>query len=173
MKLAHRAFTAATAAAFALLGAAPAMAASDYLLRLDDIKDGVTTSTTVELASWSLGASNPTSIGSSGMSSGRRMHNPVRLEYPSADSGQVSVVTTARERGSGMATGRNACATGKHFPTAILTRRSEAWMLSDVTVSSCAADGMSFTYRTAQAVTATATQSADGRFSWNLKENVK
>ncbi len=48
--------------------------ASDYLLELDGIKgesqdDGH--KETIEIASWSLGASNPTTIGSSGLSAGK------------------------------------------------------------------------------------------------------
>jgi len=48
--------------------------ASDYLLDLGDVKgeskDDVHKET-IEVASWSLGASNPTSVGSSGMSAGK------------------------------------------------------------------------------------------------------
>ena len=48
--------------------------ASDYLLELDGVKgeskdDGH--KETIEIASWSLGASNPTSVGSAGMSAGK------------------------------------------------------------------------------------------------------
>lgn len=150
MKRSHRAVAVVTAASFALLSAAQTLAASDYLLKLDDIKGEVTTSTTIELASWSFGASNPTSVGSSGMSSGRRMHHPhVRLDSPLPENGQVSVVT-ARDAGSGMASGRSACATGKHFPKATLSLRDQRWTLTDVMVSSCASDGMTLSYRTAQ-----------------------
>ena len=48
--------------------------ASDYLLELDGVKgeskDDVHKET-IEIASWSLGASNPTSIGSAGLSGGK------------------------------------------------------------------------------------------------------
>lgn len=48
--------------------------ASDYLLELDGVKgeskDDVHKET-IEIASWSFGASNPTSVGSSGMSAGK------------------------------------------------------------------------------------------------------
>ena len=50
------------------------MAASDYLLELDGIKgesrDDVHKGT-IEIASWSLGASNPASVGNSGLSAGK------------------------------------------------------------------------------------------------------
>jgi hypothetical protein len=169
MKLAHRTFAAAVASV-SLLAAVPAMAASDYLLTLDDIKDGVTTTTTMELASWSFGASNPTSVGSSGMSSGRRMHKPIRLATPPAENGEVSVVT-ARERGSGMATGRAACAAGKHFPTATLSHRYHQWRLTEVTVSSCTTDGMTLTYRSAAAIAPAAEEAKISKSRSNIQNN--
>lgn len=52
-----------------LLAASPALASSDYLLELDNLPGEAAVSG--EVMSWSLGASNPTSIGSSGMSAGR------------------------------------------------------------------------------------------------------
>ena len=144
-------FIASAIAAFSVLTVAPAHAAqSDYLLTIDDVAaDGsVVPSTTIELASWSFGASNPTSVGSSGMSAGR---SAAPLTTPPLVDGQVTVVT-ARERGSGMATGRMGCATGKHFPKATLTNRRQSWVLQEVIVSSCAADGMTLSYRSATAV---------------------
>src|SRR3982074_2688137 len=122
MKVIHRSFAAATS--LILLAATPAMAASsDYLLTLDDLKDGASHPTTIEVASWSFGASSPTSVGASGMSAGRR------LTAPPASNGQVSVLS-AREASSGMATGRRACATGKHYASAILTNRAQSWKLA-------------------------------------------
>jgi hypothetical protein len=146
METTHRAFAAVTAVSLGLMAMVPALAASDYLLELDSVEGEVATKTTIELASWSFGASNPTSVGSSGMSSGRRQHQPVRVSTPVAENGSVSVVT-AREAGSGMATGRRACASGTHFPTATLSRGSQRWALTDVMVSSCASDGMTLSYR--------------------------
>ena len=150
MQRKHLVFGAVCAAALGLSAFGPAMAASDYLLELDGVEGEVATKTTMELASWSFGASNPTSVGSSGMASGRRQHQPIRLATPLPENGSVNIVT-ARDAGSGMATGRMACATGKHFPTATLRHGSERWTLTDVFISSCASDGMSLTYRTAHA----------------------
>lgn len=147
MQTIYRTLAAVTAVSLGLLTIVPALAASDYLLELDSIEGEVATKTTIELASWSFGASNPTSVGPSGMSSGRRQHQPVRLASPLADNGSVSVVTQ-RDAGSGMATGRSACATGKHFPTATLSHGSQRWALTEVMVSSCASDGMTLSYRT-------------------------
>jgi hypothetical protein len=145
MKRKHLAFAAVCAAALGLSAFGPALAASDYLLELDDVVGEVTTKTTIEVASWSFGASNPTSVGSSGMSSGRRQ---APLAAPPPSNGQVNVVT-AREAGSGMATGR--CAMGKHFASATLRHGSQRWALTGVMVSSCASDGMTISYRTAVA----------------------
>lgn len=130
-------------AAAAFLAPVSAHAASDYLLELDGVRGESKTS--IEVASWSLGASNPTSVGSSGMSAGRTVA-PSTL--PAAD-GSVRVVAP-RDQATGQASGqRTACATGKHFPTAILSSRRSAWALTDVMVSSCTSDGFVFTYRSA------------------------
>ncbi|MEO7914364.1 MAG: hypothetical protein ABIR23_03245 [Novosphingobium sp.] len=139
----------AAVAGLALTVSIPAFASSDYLLEIDDYAE-TGKPVTIEVQSWSWGASNPSSIGSSGMSAGRRMHKP-RLAQPLAAGGSVSVVT-AREAGSGMATGRRSCATGKHFPKATLTNKTQTWLLKDVVVTTCADDGMTLDYATAEAV---------------------
>ena len=79
-----RAILATAAAASALAISSAAFAATDYLLELDGVAGESAVSG--EVLSWSLGASNPTSIGSSGMSAGR--------------------VTSPRDAASGQATGR-------------------------------------------------------------------
>ena len=158
-------------AALLVLTAAPARAAqSDYFLTIDDIAaDGsVLPATTIELASWSFGASNPTSVGSSGMSAGR---SAAPLTAPPPFDGLVTVVT-ARERGSGMATGRRSCAAGKHFPKATLTHRRQSWVLQEVIVSNCAADGMTLSYRSATPVVAPAEDGAKiGKSRSNIQNN--
>jgi hypothetical protein len=146
-----RTLAAFAAASLGLLAIAPALAASDYLLELEGVEGESTVKTTIALDSWSFGASNPTSVGSGGMSSGRRQHSPIRLAAPLAENGSVQLVTAAREAGSGMATGRSACAAGVHFHKATLRHAGRYWILTDVTVSSCASDGMSLTYRTSVA----------------------
>lgn len=143
MKL--RLTAAATAIALAAISQS-GFAASDYLLKLEGV-EGVTPGT-IEVHSWSWGASNPTSVGSSGMSSGRVSNAP-------------------RDAASGMATGRRThlpfstlhaqseissfsisldgatpqavalCARGKHIPQAILTARGEDYELTDAYVGSC------------------------------------
>lgn len=62
-----------TATVALALVAAAAGAASDYLLEIDgiDAETGASSPQTIEIASWSWGASNPTSVGSSGLSAGK------------------------------------------------------------------------------------------------------
>lgn len=130
-----------------LLAPASAYAASDYLLELGGIEGEAKTS--IEILSWSWGASNAGSVGSGGLSSGRRTHEPIRSGEPLAADGSVRVLSP-RDAASGQATGRRtACTGGKHFPTAVLTSRREAWSLTGVTVSSCDSAGMTLSYRTA------------------------
>jgi len=72
------------ATAIALATAPNAYAASDYLLEIGGVTGEA--STPIEVNSWSFGASNPTSVGSSDMSAGR--------------------VAAPRDAASGLATGR-------------------------------------------------------------------
>lgn len=118
------------AAGLGLGASLPALAASDYLLQIEDYA-GPGKPATIELESWSFGATNP-----------------------SRAAGSVSVVT-ARDAGSGMATGRRACATGRHFPKAVLSNAKESWTLNHVTISGCPAGGMSLSYASAAKVTKT------------------
>lgn len=141
MKASHREILGCLGAGLTLLVCLPALAASDYLLEIDDYA-GPGKQIAIELQSWSWGASNPTSVGSGGMSSGR-------LTSPVLRDGQVAVVT-AREAGTGVATGKGSCAAGKHFPKATLTNRRQSWILTEVMISACATDGMTLSYKTAQ-----------------------
>lgn len=124
--------------------AGSAFASSDYLLQIEDYA-GPGKPGTIEIQSWSWGASNPTSVGSSGMSAGRASRP---LPTPLPVNGSVSVIG-AREASSGMATGRRACAMGKHFTHVILQARSENWALAGVAVAECSADIMRLTYTSA------------------------
>jgi hypothetical protein len=92
-----------------VLLAGPAIAASsDYLLELDGIKGEAASAgprQTIEISSFSWGVSNPTSVGSgsSGMSAGKVSVQD--LSVMRAPESPASVAT-ARERGSGMASGK-------------------------------------------------------------------
>lgn len=128
--------TLATASLAVMLMSSGAYAASDYLLELGDVKGesktkfggggGGGSGGQIEVQSFSWGASNPTSVGSSGMSAGKA------AAAPPAGPGTV-VVTTAG------ATAK--CATGKHFANAVLTARTGKYTLEDVTVTACNVHG--------------------------------
>jgi hypothetical protein len=110
----------------AIVIAAPAWAASDYLLQLEGVKGEAAAGSppaTVEVLSWSWGASNPSTIGSGGMSAGKvsvqdlsmTKATPAAAAGSGGGAGKVNVqdlsmtssaVVTAREAGSGMATGK-------------------------------------------------------------------
>ncbi len=127
-----------TASLAVMLMSSGAYAASDYLLELGDVKgESKTTfgggggggSGQIEVQSFSWGASNPSSIGSSGMSAGRSAAAPAA---PPAGPGTVVVTTSG-------ATAK--CATGKHFANAVLTGRAGKYTLEDVTVTACDVHG--------------------------------
>jgi hypothetical protein len=87
--------TALLSGAALLLGAAVANAASDYFLKIEDLKgESSATSPPIEVQSWSLGASNPTSVGSGGLSAGR------------AAAPASSAVVAPRDVATGQASGR-------------------------------------------------------------------
>ena len=124
------------ALAFSALSTSAANAGADYYLKLDGV-DGEATAAGNEgaVASWSFGASNPTSVGSSGMSAGR-MAAPSTEPAPGS-SGALSVT-----RGWDQATNKHTrqCATGQHIPHAQLKRcengECRSYELSDVVISS-------------------------------------
>lgn len=115
------------------IASVPAFAASDYLLQLDDVKGE---KSTIEVQSWSWGTSNPTSVGSSGMSAGKVSVQDLSVMKAPQAGQDFTAVITARDAGSGMATGRRmaACTSGTHFPSAVLTMRGTRYELSDVTL---------------------------------------
>jgi len=156
----------ATAIAAALgLAAGAAWAASDYFLKIDGVQGESVAGETIEVQSFSWGASNPSTVGPSSASAGRVVapRDPPsgqstgqRQRAAVADSGTVptaaepqvgqiaSFSVAVREsptRGGSESPLARACATGKHFPTAVLSGRGRSYTLSDVVVSSCAVEG--------------------------------
>lgn len=132
--------TLATASLAVMLMSSAAYAASDYLLELGDVKGesktkfgggggGGGSGGQIEVQSFSWGASNPTSIGSSGMSAGKAAAAPAA---PPAGPGTVVVTTSGTSA---------KCATGKHFANAVLTARTGKYTLEDVTVTACDVHG--------------------------------
>lgn len=126
----------ATASLAALLMSSAAYAASDYLLELGDVKGesratfgsgggGGGSGGQIEVQSFSWGASNPTSVGSSGMSAGKA------AAAPPAGPGTVVVTTSGAAK----------CATGKHFANAVITAKTGKYTLEDVTVTGCNVHG--------------------------------
>jgi hypothetical protein len=98
-------FAVASALAFS---AGSAIAASDYLLEIKGVagESGATdTSQTIEISSFSWGTSNPTSVGSGGLSAGKASMQGMTGAPAAA---QSAAVQTARESGTGMATGKSA-----------------------------------------------------------------
>ena len=88
-----------------MLGATPALAASDYLLQLDGVQGESSTKghpAPIEISSWSWGASNPTSVGSTGMSAGKVNVQDLSVTSASASAGVVS----PRDAASGQASGK-------------------------------------------------------------------
>lgn len=154
-------------AAALILAAGPALAASDYLLELDGVPgEGAAKGgkQTIEVASWSWGATNAGASASGGGATGK-----VSVQDLSVTAAPAKTPLVAREAGSGMATGRRAapaadldgdgrpdvaavrdvtvtlpeaaaksmCANGTHFPKASLTARGERVELENVVVTSC------------------------------------
>jgi hypothetical protein len=157
-----------------LVSAAPALAGSDYLLQLDPVKGegkDAPAAQTIEVQSFSWGASNPGAAAtgggagagkvsmqdlsvisvqaprdvSTGMATGKRAAisdgQPVSTVAPKVgDVATFTVVT--RDSPSTPAGQAGACATGTHFPQAVLVARGQRYEFSDVVVTSCTvADG--------------------------------
>lgn len=113
----------------ATLAASSAFAAADYFLEIKGTKGE---RETIRVESFSWGATN------SGSSAVRREATPP------AHHGVLQVVT-AREAGSGMASGR-ACAAGRRLPQVTLRGPGGSWDLQGAEITGCPAQGMTLTY---------------------------
>jgi hypothetical protein len=152
-----------------LLTAVVGYAASDYLLEIEGVAGESSTSpSTIELASWSFGASNPTSVGSAGLSSGKTVATSSVVAPRDAATGQASGKRVAtgdvsgdgradvlaasavgqtvsfsamfRESPSKASTGGLArCAQGQHIAKATLRGPRQTVSLDNVVVTSCPA----------------------------------
>jgi hypothetical protein len=112
----------------AALSAGSAIASADYYLEIKGTKGE---SRTVEVQSFSWGATNS---------------GAVRRETSPPEHHGVLQVVTAREAGSGMATGRAACAAGTHLPQATLRGPGGTWELHGVEITGCPAQGITLSY---------------------------
>jgi len=148
------------AISLAFSAAAPALAASDYLLEIEDYA-GPGKPGTIEVQSWSWGVSNHGTAGAA--------RQNIRVSQPLPSHGDLYVVT-AREAGSGMATGRS-CATGTHFPKATLRGPRQTVSLTDVVVSACDDSGMTISYATAHPAPAAPAASTVVKSKSNITNN--
>lgn len=148
-----------------LMATTPVLAASDYLLQLDTVK-GEAAPQTIEVQSFSWGVSNSGAVSSkgggtgkvsmqdismtsvqsprdvsTGMASGKRAAPAAAADaQPAAataapkvgDDASFTVVTAASS-----ADKAGACASGTHFPQAVIVARGQRYEFSDVVVTSC------------------------------------
>ena len=161
-----------------LMAAAPALAASDYLLQLDPVKGegkDAASPQSIEVESFSWGVSNASSAAtgvgagkvnmqdlsvtsvqsprdvSTGMATGKRTAAVAGDGQTTAGAaapkvGDVATFTVLiRESPSKASIGRaGACATGTHFPHAVIVAKGQRYELSDVVETSCTvSDGLS------------------------------
>ena len=157
--------TAVAVAAALGLAAGATWAASDFYLKIDGVKGESAAGETIEVQSFSWGASNPSTVGAGSASAGRVVapRDPPsgqstgqRQRAAGADSGATSPAAEPQvgqmasfsvafrespTRAGAESPLARACATGKHISSAALSVRGRSYTLDDVVVSSCVADG--------------------------------
>ena len=150
-------------AAVSVFSFAPtAQAASDYYMKIEGVDgESSSSSSSIDVLSWSWGASNAGSMSApagtgrvasprdaaSGLATGKRQHKPLVCRVGGGDCDDLSTLDRVAEvqgfsvtldQASAGALGR--CAGGKHFPKATLTARDGSTIeLSNVDVSACTA----------------------------------
>ncbi|HUG04821.1 MAG TPA: type VI secretion system tube protein Hcp [Steroidobacteraceae bacterium] len=132
-----------------LLAATASLAASDYYIKFDGV-DGESKSgaraATIELQSWSFGASQAGVLAprdsASGLATGKRMHKP-KTVITSPAAGEIQTVTFAVPEPGDASTAQLArlCASGKPIKSAVLGGPDGRYQMNDVVVSSCAVKG--------------------------------
>ena len=141
-----------------LLAATASLAASDYYLKIEGV-DGEaysrTKAETIELQSWSFGASQAGVVSprdaASGLATGKRQHKPVTVLSPaSVDAkaaapadGEIQTITLVVPEPGNAATAElsRICASGKHIKNAVLGSPNGRYQLQDVVITSCAVTG--------------------------------
>lgn len=141
-----------------LLAATASLAASDYYIKFDGV-DGESKSRaraeTIEMQSWSFGASEAGVVAprdaASGLATGKRMHKPKTvITADAADArtaapavGEIRTVTFAVPEPGNTSTEQLArlCASGKPIKSAVLNGPDGRYQMKDVVVSSCAVNG--------------------------------
>lgn len=153
-----------------LLAATASLAASDYYLKIESVDGEATRSKpeTIELQSWSFGASNPAVVSprdaASGLATGKRQHKPVTITKPLEPSTPLLRESPTKATAAAPATGAVAevqtvtfsvpepgdastaelakmCASGKHIKNAVLSSPSGRYQLQDAVITSCAVAG--------------------------------
>lgn len=145
-----------------IFAASAAFAASDYFLKIEGIEGEA--SATIDVLSWSWGASNAVASprdAASGLATGRRDSGPRvtasqntqslrgRATYSdlslTRNSDISALGTLAEVRGFGLTLDKASpilaklCAQGTHFPKATLSARADQWTLENAVVSGCTA----------------------------------
>ena len=139
-----RPITRTTLCAFAAIAlAAPAFAAADYYLRLDDAKGSAAKASggkQIAITSWSWGATNAGKFGAvSGMHRDDGLSKPVpsKVEGP-LDRGSVRVKVKFPWLD---------CRVGAVFPDAVLQNDAGRYEVKDAIITGCAPDGVALNYK--------------------------
>lgn len=138
-----------------LLAATASLAASDYYLKIEGVEgESRAKAETIELQSWSFGASNPAVASprdaASGQATGKRQHKPMtvtmelgREAAAAPETAEVRTVTFAVPEPGNASTAalQKMCASGKHIKSAVLSSPSGRYQLRDAVITSCAVKG--------------------------------
>jgi type VI protein secretion system component Hcp len=141
----------------ALLAATASLAASDFYIRFEGVDGEATRSRpeTIELQSWSFGASQTAVVAprdsASGLATGKRQHKPMTVITPEATdartaasaAGKIRTVTFAVPEPGNASTAQltRLCASGKRIRSAVLSGPDGRYQMNDVVVSTCAVNG--------------------------------
>lgn len=144
----NRKFVSIVASASVFLAASAAWAADNYM-KIEGVEGEA--SGEIEVHSWSWGASNPTSVGSSGMSAGRvsNVPPPVRGRRigPDMEPDLRALASVSEVQGFTVRFSKSSpllarmCAKGNHIPKATIKARGETYELIGATVAECAIVG--------------------------------
>ena len=142
-----------------LLAATASLAASVYYLKIDGVEgESRSQPQTIELQSWSFGASNPAVLSprdsASGLATGKRQHKPLTVTMESGATASREAVTapaTSEVRtvifsvpepaNASTAALAKMCASGKHIKSAVLSSPNGRYQLQDAMITSCAVTG--------------------------------
>ena len=152
-----------------LLAATASIAASDYYLKIEGVEGETATPSkaeTIELQSWSFGASQAGVVSprdaASGLPTGKRQHKPVTITKPVEAStpllresptrptasvapaqAEVQTVSFSVPEPGDASTAKLArmCASGKHIKSAVLSSPNGRYQLTDAVITSCAVAG--------------------------------